>query len=101
MAVSETGQLAAAAISGFGIWQIASMFQNAAPKLSELRTAAPDDAKKQQDLNDAAMMTAAIGLLAGGIASYASKSMLPILIIGAVWGILVTVHYRVLKGVSV
>lgn len=98
MEVKETGQIAAAAISGFGIWQLTSMFQNTAPKLGDLRAADVSEAKPVQDLNDAALMTGAMALLAGGLASYAAKSLLPLMIVGAVWGILVLTHYGVLKG---
>ena len=96
--VKEAGQIAAAAISGFGIWQVTSMFQNTAPKLSELRAAAPSDSKAMQDLSDAAITTGSVAFLAGGLASYAAKSLLPLLIVAAVWLIVVGSHYRVLKG---
>lgn len=99
--VKEAGQIAAAAISGFGIWQLTTMFQSNAPRLSDLRSAAPNDPKAAQDLSDAAITTGAIAFLAGGLASYAAKSLLPLLIVAAVWLILVTAHYRVLKGESI
>jgi hypothetical protein len=99
--VKEAGQIAAAAISGFGIWQLTSMFQNNAPKLSDLRSTTGDDPKAKQDLSDAAITTGAIAFLAGGLASYAAKSLLPLLIVAAVWLLLVLAHYRVLKGEAV
>lgn len=101
MEVKEAGQIAAAAISGFGIWQVSSMFQGNAPNLSDLRSAPPNDPKARQDLNDAAITTGAVAFLAGGLASYAAKSLLPLMIVAAVWLLLVLAHYRVLKGESV
>lgn len=99
--VPEVGQIAAAAVSGFGIWQVVSLFQGTAPKLSELRGGTESDKKLRTDLNDAAMLSGAVAFLAGGLASYAAKSFLPLMIVAAVWGILLISHYMVLKGEAV
>lgn len=98
MPFDDTAKMAAVALSGFGIWQLASLYQSTAPKLETLRSAPADDTHIGQILRDANTVTGTVAIGAGALASFAAKSPIPLLVIGGVWLVLATMHYRILNG---
>lgn len=98
--VESYGRLAGAALGGFGVWQVVSMYQNTAPKLSTLRASDAGDTTVRQNLVDANVLSGVLAVGAGVLASFAAQSMLPLLVIVAVWGYMAAAHWRVLLGAS-
>jgi len=74
----------AVALTGFAVWSLFNCYTGMAPKLGELRDIHCDNTSARQRLMDADMCVGGIALLAGGFASWMSKSWAPVaLVVGS------------------
>lgn len=85
-------------IAGAGVWAMHSQWGMLAPKMSALRTSSGDNVVMHQQLSDATWTVGGLVILGGGIASYACRSLLPLLILAAALGFLWYTHRSALTG---
>jgi len=83
-------------VLAFGMLQIVSVYEATAPDLQELRSTEPGDAK--QRLFDADVMVGFTVLLVVGAATYATRSLLPIIMLGGAFVIVSGWHHMVHNG---
>lgn len=74
--------VAAAGLVGVALWQLAEAYRGTAPSLGELRRADRDCVDHRQRLLDADMLCGGLALLAGGAASWLTRSWIPFAIVG-------------------
>lgn len=74
-------------VAGFALWEMHERYSKVAPKMSDLRAAGGQDVGAKQQLLDADCMVGGLALLAGGTASWLSKSWIPLLVVmvGFAW----------------
>jgi hypothetical protein len=88
----------AAAITGFGVWQVYGAYTGIAPSLKELRESGHDETCQRQRLMDAGITVGGTALLAACVGSWLSRSWVPLIIIAATLGWVMHCHYQALKG---
>lgn len=88
----------AVALTGFAVWQLFSTYTTMAPSLSELRDTLGDSTAARQKLADADWCVGGIALLAGGTASYLSRSWLPLALITGALAWVSWYHHSALGG---
>lgn len=86
------------ALVGFALWETANAYGQFAPSLSDMREAKGFDVCSRQQLLDCDVMVGGIAFMAGGLASWLSRSWLPLLvtIAGFLW--ISGYHHLVLRG---
>lgn len=72
--------IGAAAIVGFAVWELAQTYCGMVPNMQELRDATPGS--MAQKLLDTDMCVGGLAAIAGGFASWLSKSWVPLVAVG-------------------
>lgn len=91
----NTALAGAAAIAGFSVWQMYEAYSRNAPDLTTLRKAQNDPAVLQ-DLVDADVTVGLVAVVAGGAASWLSRSLTPLIIVVAAFGTVALYHHLIL-----
>lgn len=98
--MNDNVMFGAAALTGFAVWELQKCYVGMAPTLTELRDANGDATEWRQKLLDADMCTGGLALLAGGVASWLSKSYVPLLVVAAAMLWISFYHRTVLAGLT-
>jgi hypothetical protein len=89
------------AIVGFGVYEIAKLWQNTAPPLADLRSAHPGDLGSLQKLVDADVTVGLVTLLAAGAAFILTKNLGVALLTLCTFGVLSGYYHGVRAAVQV
>lgn len=92
--------VAAAGLVGVALWQLAEAYRETAPKLGELRRADRDCVDHRQRLLDADLLVGGLALLAGGAASWLTRSWVPIVIVAAGYAWVSCWHHLVMGSLT-
>lgn len=91
---------AAAAVVGVALWEMTRAYQRSAPPLAELRRADRDDVDTRQRLLDADLLVGGLALLAGGTASWLTRSVVPVAIVAAALAWVSGWHHAVMGSIT-
>lgn len=92
--------VAAAGLVGVALWQLAEAYRETAPGLGELRQADRDDISHRQRLLDADCLVGGLAVLAGGAASWLTRSWVPVLIVVAGYAWVSGFHHLVMGSLT-
>ena len=92
--------MGAAAITGIAVWELSKAYQRFAPALGDLRKADCDETDSRQRLLDADMCVGGLAILAGGAASWLSRSWVPLVVIALAMLWVSCYHRAVLNGLT-
>lgn len=98
--MAQMDTVAAAGLVGVALWQLAEAYRGHAPGLGELRRADRDCVDHRQRLLDADLLVGGLAILAGGAASWLTKSWWPILIVGAAFAWVSGFHHLVMGSLT-
>jgi hypothetical protein len=90
----------AAGLVGVALWQLVECYRDTAPPLGELRRADRDCVDTRQRLLDADLLTGGLALLAGGAASWLTRSWVPLLLVAAGYAWVSFWHHSVQRDVT-
>lgn len=92
--------VAAAGLVGVALWQLAEAYRGTAPALGDLRRADRNCVDHRQRLLDADLLVGGLAILAGGAASWLTKSWVPVAIVAVGFAWVSGFHHLVMGSLT-